>query len=60
MKGVKLAEYGNLNFRAQFFNAFNHPQFSNPGVQANASTFGVISTTSVAARIIQMALRYEF
>jgi Carboxypeptidase regulatory-like domain len=59
-KGVKLERYGNVNFRAQFFNAFNHAQFANPGVQANANTFGVINSTSVAARIIQFGLRYEF
>jgi len=43
------------------FNAFNHPQFSNPAsAVVNASAFGQITTTSVAPRIMQFALRYSF
>jgi hypothetical protein len=50
-----------LEFRSEFFNAFNHPQFSNPAANvASSGTFGVITTTTVGPRIIQMALRYAF
>ena len=50
-----------LEFRADIFNTFNHPQFSNPASNAGAaSTFGVITTTSTGPRIIQLALRYSF
>jgi hypothetical protein len=55
-----LREDAELEFRAEFFNAFNHPQFSNPASNAGASTFGVITTTSVGPRIIQFALKYRF
>lgn len=56
-----LREDADLEFRTDFFNAFNHPQFSNPASNAgSASTFGVITTTSVGPRIIQFALRYVF
>ena len=50
-----------LEFRAQFFNAFNHPQFSNPG-SANlvSGVFGKITNTSVNPRLIQFALKYVF
>ena len=50
-----------LEFRSEFFNSFNHPQFSNPASNlASPTTFGVISTTSVGPRIVQLALRYAF
>jgi Carboxypeptidase regulatory-like domain/TonB dependent receptor len=49
-----------VEFRAEFFNVFNHPQFSNPATNVAASTFGLINSTSVAPRIIQFALRYAF
>lgn len=55
-----LGESSNVEFRTEFFNAFNHPQFGNPGTNVSASTFGVISTTSVNPRIIQFALKLNF
>lgn len=32
-----------LEFRAEFFNALNHPQFTNPDSNFSSSTFGVIT-----------------
>jgi hypothetical protein len=56
-----LSEQGRLQFRAEFFNTANHPQFNNPGSNRGApSTFGVISSAAVAPRIIQFALKYLF
>jgi hypothetical protein len=56
-----LSEHADLEFRTDFFNAFNHPQFSNPASNVgSASTFSVITTTSVGPRIIQFALKYRF
>ncbi len=49
-----------LQFRAEFFNAFNHPQFNNPVVTANTANFGQITSTSVNPRLIQLALKYTF
>jgi hypothetical protein len=50
-----------LVFRAEFFNAFNHPQFNNPGVvDVSKSTFGQITSSSVNPRLIQFALKYVF
>jgi hypothetical protein len=51
----------NLEFRAEFFNAFNTSQFSNPDTAvSDGPAFGKISTTSVNPRIIQLALRVNF
>ncbi|HVZ60462.1 MAG TPA: hypothetical protein VG892_06705, partial [Terriglobales bacterium] len=58
-----LHEDANLQFRAEFFNLFNHAQFSNPtGAQLDFSkaTFGQITSTSVNPRLIQFALKYVF
>jgi len=49
-----------LEFRSEFFNAFNHPQFCDPDVDFTSPTFGQIFCTSVAPRIIQFALKLQF
>jgi hypothetical protein len=63
-----LNEAASLEFRAEFFNAFNHPQFANPGssltrdpkTQLPTGSFGLIQATSVAPRLIQFGLKYIF
>ncbi len=55
-----LHEESELQVRVEFYNAFNHPQFSNPGTTLGTSTFGVISQTSVASRLIQFGVKYLF
>jgi hypothetical protein len=56
-----LREDAQLQFRADFFNAFNTPQFSIPAV-ANpyAANFGQITSLAVAPRLVQFALKYIF
>ena len=49
-----------FRFRSEFYNAFNHPQFGNPGTQYRTANFGVITQTSVAPRLIQFGLKYVF
>lgn len=54
-------ETANLEFRTEFFNAFNFVNFGQPGNnRASPQTFGVISNTTVAPRIIQFALKFNF
>lgn len=53
-------ENSTLQVRAEFFNAFNHPQFANPDTNFSSPTFGVITTTAVNARVGQLALRWSF
>jgi hypothetical protein len=53
-------EGSNVQFRADFFNALNHPQFSNPNSTFGSSSFGVISSTAVNPRVVQLALKLIF
>jgi carboxypeptidase family protein len=55
-----LRENAQLAFRAEFYNALNHPQFANPGTTFGTASFGVITQTSVAPRLIQFGLKYIF
>jgi hypothetical protein len=50
-----------LQFRADFFNAFNHPQFADPNsVDISTTAFGQITASSVNPRLIQFSLKYIF
>src|SRR5258708_6465728 len=50
-----------LQIRAEFFNAFNHAQFGNPGTAVSSpATFGVITSDTVNPRLIQFAMKYQF
>jgi hypothetical protein len=56
-----------LQFRAEFFNLFNHPQFYLGGAGGSgeqdinaSSTFGIINNTVNNARLIQFALKLRF
>jgi len=53
-----LRESAELAFRAEFYNAMNHPQFANPGTTFRTASFGVITQTAVAPRLIQFGVKY--
>jgi hypothetical protein len=53
-------ENSSLRFRAEFYNALNHPQFASPDTNFSSATFGVITRTSVNPRVGQLALTYAF
>ncbi|MGA7631310.1 MAG: carboxypeptidase regulatory-like domain-containing protein [Terriglobales bacterium] len=68
-KTTSLTERYKLEFRAEFFNALNHPEFAQPTVLDGAAnidspTFGQITTTGTfrgaTPRIGQFALRLTF
>jgi hypothetical protein len=49
-----------LNFRAEFFNLFNHPQFGMPINDINAVGFGSVNSTVNNPRLVQLALKLTF
>lgn len=53
-------ENSSIQFRAEFYNALNHPQFANPDTNFSSPTFGVITGTAVNARVGQLALKLLF
>jgi hypothetical protein len=53
-------EKSSLQFRGEFYNALNRPQFSNPDANFTSPTFGVITSTAVNPRVAQLALRFGF
>jgi len=59
-KTFKVKESQTLEFRTEFFNTFNHPQFLNPSANVALGSFGQIGATAVNPRLIQFALKYLF
>jgi hypothetical protein len=54
------SEASKLQFRAEFYNVLNHPNFSAPGTNAATTSFGQITSMSVAPRLVQFGLKYLF
>src|SRR5262249_41214 len=67
-KTTPIGEKQTLQFRSEFFNLFNHPQFALPSPAGNfnqslfpsSANFGLITATSINPRIVQFALRLQF
>ncbi len=59
MKSFRTFERQSLQFRAEFYNAFNHVNFSQPNAQVNTPTAAQI-TSALPARNIQFGLEYHF
>jgi hypothetical protein len=59
-KNFHVMERANVQFRAEAFNATNHPTWNSPGTTVNASSgFGQITSAS-AQRVMQLALKLSF
>jgi hypothetical protein len=60
IKNFRFTERQGLEFRAEFFNLPNHPLWGLPGASPGTSTYGVITSTVVDSRQLQLALKYSF
>ena len=58
-RSQRIGERVNLQFRAEWFNAFNKPQFGSPNGSVTATNFGQITAAS-GARVIQLGMRLSF
>lgn len=56
--GLKfLGEAGMLEFRAEAFNAFNHPQFCGPNTTIDSGNFGKVTSTCNSPREVQLGIK---
>jgi hypothetical protein len=58
-RNFMLTERAKLQFRGEFFNAWNHANFNNPQGNVASSSFGAISG-SQAGRVTELVLRFFF
>jgi hypothetical protein len=60
IKNFVIREGMHLEFRAEFFNLFNHTQLGMPANDLNATGFGVITSSVNNPRLVQFALKLNF
>jgi hypothetical protein len=60
IKNFHVTERQNVQFRAEFFNLFNHPNFDIPVNDFNSPAVGQIHDTRLGNRQVQFALKYSF
>jgi hypothetical protein len=59
-KALPLTERVKLELRGEAFNVFNNVNFGQPDARATSASFGVISSTRVPPRILQIAAKIAF
>jgi len=61
-KEFAITETQRLEFRTEFFNALNHPNFAQPDnfIDDGPDSAGVITSTAIPMRQIQFGLKYRF
>jgi hypothetical protein len=59
-KRTTIYEDMNVEFRAELFNLFNHPQFGPPNGALTSSTFGQVTNTVNLPRLVQFGLKFNF
>ncbi len=61
LKNFIITEQHRFQFRAEAFNAFNHPtSFDAPNTSPTSSAFGVVTSQSCLPRMIQLGVKYVF
>jgi hypothetical protein len=59
-KNVPMGEQRRFEFRSEFFNLFNHTNFSNPNSTLSSPLFGKILSTATNSRQIQLGFKFYF
>lgn len=59
-KKTNVTEKAYVEFRAEFFDLWNHPQFGPPNGTQTSSTFGQVTNTVNVPRLIQFGLKFAF
>ena len=59
-KRTRIGEKFDTEFRAEFYNAWNHTQFANPDGNFSDLTFGQVVKTRESPRVIQFGLKLLF
>jgi hypothetical protein len=60
LKNFRITESHALQFRFEAFNILNHPNWGFPNSTFTSASFGQITTTRIAMRQLQFALKYVF
>jgi len=60
VKFFPVTEHSKLEFRTEFFNAFNNVSFANPVNILASANVGAIVATTTGPRVIQFALKFDF
>ncbi len=60
IRTVSFNEATKLQLRAEFLNAFNHPQFNDPNLDPTSSAFGKITSQANLPRNIQLGVKLIF
>jgi hypothetical protein len=47
-------------FRSEFYNVFNHPQFGMPNTTITSQSFGTVTSMANAPRDLQFGLKVSF
>jgi hypothetical protein len=63
-KTTRIGENQSIEFKAESFNALNHPSFTNPSASADqvitSTNFGKLTSTFYDPRVVQFSLHYKF
>jgi hypothetical protein len=59
-KNTYINEHAYVQFRCEFVNAFNHPEYGTPNTTVTSSAFGTITTLALPPRTVEFGLRLVF
>jgi hypothetical protein len=59
-KNFRVKDYGQVEFRSEFFNIFNHPNLGLPGNYVDVAGGAAITSTAADNRELEFAVKYSF